>query len=81
MVKKLLAIWFAPYGAPEMLVVDQCEEFEGAFIGMSEEYGSIPEWSEHMRLGSTILPNDTAAFWGPSSAKWWPRSASRAETP
>ena len=38
-VKKLLAIWFAPYGAPEMLVVDPGGEFEGAFIGMCAEYG------------------------------------------
>jgi hypothetical protein len=38
-VRKLLALWFAPYGAPEMLVLDQGGEFEGAFIGMREEYG------------------------------------------
>ncbi len=32
--KKLLATWFAPYGAPELLVVDQDGEF-----AMCEEYG------------------------------------------
>ncbi len=37
--KKLLVTWIAPYGAPELLVVDQGAEFEGAFIGMCEEYG------------------------------------------
>ena len=36
--KKLLALWFAPYGAPELLVVDQGGEFEGAFIGLCAEY-------------------------------------------
>ena len=30
--KKLLALGFAPYGAPELLIVDQGGEFEGAFI-------------------------------------------------
>ena len=35
--KKLLALWFAPYGAPELLVVDHGGELEGAFIAMCEE--------------------------------------------
>jgi hypothetical protein len=37
-VKKLLALWFAPYGVPEIVIVDQGGEFEGAFIAMCEEY-------------------------------------------
>ncbi len=37
--KKLLATRFAPCGAPELRVVDQGGEFEGAFIGVCEEYG------------------------------------------
>ena len=36
--KKLLALWLASYGGPELLVVDQSGEFEGAFIAMCEEY-------------------------------------------
>ena len=36
--KKLLALWFAPYGAPELLIVDQGGEFEGAFIAMCVAY-------------------------------------------
>ena len=35
---KLLALWFAPYGALELLIVDQGGEFEGAFVAMCEEY-------------------------------------------
>ena len=37
--KKLVATWFAPYGAPEAPVVDQGGELEGVFIAMFEEYG------------------------------------------
>ncbi|MFM7984158.1 MAG: hypothetical protein ACKPKO_33015, partial [Candidatus Fonsibacter sp.] len=37
-VRKLLALWVAPYGVPEIIVVDQGGEFDGAFIAMCEEY-------------------------------------------
>ena len=37
--KKLLALWLAPYGAPELLIEDQGGEFEKVpFIAMCEEY-------------------------------------------
>ena len=78
---KFLRKWIQPYGSPELIVHDQGGEFEGAFVGLLEQFSVSSKVTGAHAGGSWASANAMEICWARPFTAWWQSTPLRATRP